>query len=170
MGMASTVIQWLASRGVTVRDIAEIVYELQRPYYDQLRLEDCVENVEHVLRKREVQHAIYTGVALDMLAEQKALPEPLQSIMEQDEPLYGVDEILALAITNVYGSIGLTNFGYLDKIKLGVLGKLNNHQTQIHVFLDDLVAGVAASAAARLAHQHGVKSYAADADVDETDV
>jgi phosphatidylglycerophosphatase A len=162
--MKSTIVELLATRGVTVQDIAEIVYELQRPYYSQLSLEECLDNVMHVLNKREVQHAIYTGVALDMLAEQKALPAPLQSIMEQDEPLYGVDEILALSITNVYGSIGLTNFGYLDKMKVGVIGRLNNHGSAIHVFLDDLIAGVVASAAARLAHQHVAKSYEMDDD------
>ncbi len=42
-----------------------------------------------------------------------------------DEPLYSVDEILSLSITNIYGSIALTNFGYIDKLKLGVLSKLN---------------------------------------------
>lgn len=157
--MTLTVVELLAQRGVTVDDIADIVYELQKSYYEDLLLADCKDNVMHVLGKREVQHAIYTGVALDVLAEEKALFQPLQSIMEHDEPLYGVDEILALSITNVYGSIGLTNFGYLDKKKIGIIGKLNNHDSQIHVFLDDLIAGVAASAAARLAHQHVAKSY-----------
>ncbi|HEY8489236.1 MAG TPA: phosphatidylglycerophosphatase A, partial [Thermaerobacter sp.] len=57
-------------------------------------------------------------------------------------------------ITNVYGSIGLTNFGYLDKVKLGVIERLNNEKAQgrVQTFLDDLVAGVAAAAAARIAH------------------
>ncbi|EGD50017.1 phosphatidylglycerophosphatase A, partial [Thermoanaerobacter ethanolicus JW 200] len=61
-----------------------------------------------------------TGIALDKLAEKDMLEEPLLSILKKDEPLYGIDEILALSITNVYGSIGLTNFGYLDKVKPGI--------------------------------------------------
>ena|SRR5579875_664031 len=153
------VIEQLQSRGVEVGDIADVVFQLQAPYHPDLTHADCVDSVLRVLEKREVQHAIYTGLALDLLAEQKALPEPLQSIMEKDEPLYGVDEILALSVTNVYGSIGLTNFGYLDKTKMGVIGKLNNHGSEIHVFLDDLVASVAAAAAARIAHQHHTQSY-----------
>jgi phosphatidylglycerophosphatase A len=157
--MLEKVVDLLRDRGVEVDQIAEIVYQLQHPYHAKLTLADCRESVLHVLGKREVQHAIFTGIALDMLAEQRALPTPLQQIMEQDEPLYGVDEILALSITNVYGSIGLTNFGYLDKTKLGVIGALNNHSGRIHVFLDDLVAGVAAAAAARIAHHHRAKSY-----------
>jgi phosphatidylglycerophosphatase A len=157
--MHSHVIELLRSRGVLPEDMAEIVYQLQKPYHPNLSVEDCLSSVLHVLEKREVQHAIFTGIAMDSLAEQSALPAPLQSIMEQDEPLYGVDEVLALSITNVYGSIGLTNFGYLDKTKLGIIGKLNSDGESIHVFLDDLVAGVAASAAARIAHHHAAKSY-----------
>ena len=149
----------LARRGVQITDIVDIVYQLQLPYHPDLTRASCEESVHRVLEKREVQHAIYTGIALDTLAEQKQLPRPLQEIMEKDEPLYGVDEILALSITNVYGSIGLTNFGYLDKTKLGIVGKLNDHPTEIHVFLDDLIAAVAAAAAARIAHQHHAASY-----------
>ncbi|MBZ5798248.1 hypothetical protein K8353_50405, partial [Burkholderia contaminans] len=43
----------------------------------------------------------------------KNLP-PLQDMIEHDEGLYGVDEILAFSIVNVYGSIGFTNYGYVD--------------------------------------------------------
>jgi phosphatidylglycerophosphatase A len=93
-----------------------------------------------------------TGIALDKLAENDQLPNPLLDILKKDEPLYGIDEILALSITNVYGSIGLTNFGYLDKEKTGILKKLNNKNNGVHTFLDDLVAGIAAAASARIAH------------------
>jgi len=157
--LSRSVIKQLQERGVEVDEIADIVYQLQLPYHSTLTREDCRASVLHVLAKREVQHAIFTGIALDVLAEQKLLPEPLQGIMEEDEPLYGVDEVLALAITNVYGSIGLTNFGYLDKTKMGVIGRLNDNKEQIHVFLDDLVASIAASAAARIAHQYETQSY-----------
>jgi len=147
------VVKMLADRGVTLRQIAEVVLEIQRKYYPELTLAECEAGVEAVIKKREVQHAILTGVALDVLAEQGKLPEPLQSIVRNDHYLYGVDEILALAITNVYGSIGLTNFGYLDKTKPLVIGTLNNHKNgQCHTFLDDLVSAVAAAAASRIAH------------------
>ncbi|GAX89466.1 phosphatidylglycerophosphatase A family protein [Effusibacillus lacus] len=147
------VVALLEQRGVKVDDIVEIVYSLQVPYHPDLSKEECKESVLRVLSKREVQYALYTGIALDMLAEQNLLPEPLQSILNVDEPLYGVDEILALGITNVYGSIGLTSFGYLDKEKTGIIAQLNNKGKSIHVFLDDLIAGVAAAASARIAHK-----------------
>lgn len=150
--MSSEIIKLLESRGVTVDDIADIVFTLQKPYHPGLVREPCVTSVLRVLAKREVQYALYTGIALDVLAEQKQLPPPLQEILEHDEPLFGVDEILALGITNVYGSIGLTSFGFLDKEKIGIIAKLNDKQNGVHVFLDDLVAGVAAAASARIAH------------------
>jgi phosphatidylglycerophosphatase A len=142
----------LKQRGVTVDSIAVIVYKLQRPYQPELDLKECRDSVLAVLSKREVQYTLMTGISLDIMAERKLLPEPLQSILEEDEPLYGVDETLALGITNVYGMIGITSFGYLDKAKTGVIRRLNNKTGQIHVFLDDLVAGVAAAASARIAH------------------
>ena len=90
------VVRLLEKRGVSLDAIAEIVLRLQKPYHDDLTLHECRESVEHVLRKREVQHAVITGVSLDMLAEEKKLPEPLQTILAIDEPLYGMDEILAI--------------------------------------------------------------------------
>ncbi len=150
----------LNRRGVKVEDIAEIVLQLQLAYHPLLTVQDCIESVKAVLGKREVQYTLFTGIALDELAEQKLLPQPLQAIMEADEPLYGVDETLAVGITNVYGMIGLTSFGYLDKEKNGIIAELNDKKGEIHVFLDDLVAGLAAAASARIAHRHeGAKTY-----------
>ncbi len=143
----------LAERGVALDDIASIVLELQFPYNPALKLEDCRASVLAVLEKRDVQYTLLTGVALDMLAERKLLPRPLQDIMEADESLYGVDEVLALGITNAYGMIGLTSFGYLDKEKSGIIRKLNSKGNHIHVYLDDLVAALAAAASARIAHK-----------------
>lgn len=144
----------LAARGVKVSAIADIVFTLQRKYHPALTKEQCEESVRAVLGKREVQYTLYTGIALDELAERKLLPEPLQSIMENDEPLYGVDETMALGVTSIYGMIGLTSFGYLDKEKIGVIDTLNEQKDRIHVFLDDLVAGVAAAASSRIAHNN----------------
>ena len=116
-------------------------------------LEECIKNVERVLSKREVQNAILTGIQLDLLSEQGLLEEPLQSIIRTDEGLYGVDEILAFSIVNVYGSIGFTNYGYIDKKKPGILEKLNDKSSgECHTFLDDIVGAIAAAASSRLAH------------------
>jgi phosphatidylglycerophosphatase A len=117
-------------------------------------MSDCLHNVERVLSKREVQNAILTGIQLDILAEKKLLEEPLLSIIEIDEGLYGVDEILAFSIVNVYGSIGFTNYGFIDKQKPGILKYLNDKSTgKVNTFLDDIVGAIAAAASSRLAHR-----------------
>lgn len=155
--MREIVIKTLEDRGVTVKDIAELVYDLQKDYIE-LTLEDAIENVERVIDKREIQHAILTGIAIDVLAEKGLIEEPLLSIIQRDESLYGIDEILALSITNVYGSIGFTNFGYLDKVKPGIIGKIDKmgkNSNQVHTFLDDILGGIAAATCARMAHAYG---------------
>ncbi|CEG28422.1 phosphatidylglycerophosphatase A family protein [Bacillus sp. B-jedd] len=150
----TTARRWLKERGVEVQDIADLVYFLQQKYHENLKIEDCLENVERVLSKREVQNAIITGIQLDMLAEKGLLEEPLLSIIKTDESLYGVDEVLAFSIVNVYGSIGFTNYGYIDKQKPGILRRLNDKSTgEVHTFLDDIVGAVAAAASSRLAHR-----------------
>ncbi|WP_112181734.1 MULTISPECIES: phosphatidylglycerophosphatase A [Paraliobacillus] len=154
--------EWLIERGVTIKDIADLVYYLQNSYHDDLSLEVCEHNVEKVLGKREVQNAILTGIQLDVLAEQKKLVSPLQETIEVDESLYGIDEVIALSIVNVYGSIGFTNYGYIDKQKPGILEKLNDKSRgECHTFLDDIVGAIAAAASSRLAH-----SAANDEDLD----
>lgn len=143
----------LQERGVTIEDIAEIVHFLQSEYIPDLTIEDCIDNVNRVLEKREVQHAILTGIQLDILAEKNALLQPIQDIIKSDEGLYGIDEIIALSIVNVYGSIGFTSYGYVDKLKPGIMKHLNEHQNgAVHTFLDDIVGAIAASASSRLAH------------------
>lgn len=151
-------IEVLNERGVNLEDIAELVLKLQKPYDPDISLEVCYENVEAVLKKREVAHAILTGVALDELAEKKQLPEPIQSIIDTDEGLYGIDEIIPLSIVNLYGTIGLTSYGFLDKEKIGIIKELDTKKDgKVNTFLDDLVAGIAAAAASRYAHGDGTE-------------
>ncbi|MDQ6418714.1 phosphatidylglycerophosphatase A [Paenibacillus sp. LHD-117] len=146
--------EWLAKRGVTKPEIAELVHFLQKDYFPELTIDECIVHVDAVLSKREVQNAVLTGIQLDMLAEEGKLLAPLQEMIKHDEGLYGCDEILALSIVNVYGSIGFTNFGYIDKLKPGILVRLNSKSDgEIHTFLDDIVGAIAASAASRIAHR-----------------
>lgn len=143
----------LKERGVELKDIAELVFYLQSAYHKDLDLEECLYNVDRVIEKREVQNAILTGIQLDMLAEKEMLDEPLQATIANDEGLYGIDEIIAFSIVNVYGSIGFTNYGFIDKQKPGILAHLNDRSTgEVHTFLDDIVGAIAAAASSRLAH------------------
>lgn len=144
----------LKRRGVTINDIAEIVYEMQYPYNNGLTIKHCIGSVERVLNKREVQHALLVGVELDELAEKGMLSQPLQQLIESDESLFGVDETLAIGSVLTYGSIAVTTYGHLDKKKTGIIQRLDAKSGQnVHTFLDDLVGSITASAASRLAHR-----------------
>jgi phosphatidylglycerophosphatase A len=156
------IVERLARRGVNEMDIAKITYKLQTKYIPDLEMDICLDHVKRVLKKREVQNAILTGLELDILAEKGMLSEPLQTIIASDYGLYGIDEILALSIVNVYGSIGSTNFGYVDKVKPGIMGELDKKTNGkvVNTFLDDIVGAIAAAAASSIAHKY------ADADFD----
>ncbi len=132
------------------------MYKLQYKYLDKLTIEDCIDSVSNVIAKREVINAVLTAIAIDEAVEKNLLDEPINSIIKNDDSLYGIDEILPLSIVNIYGSIAFTNFGYLDKIKYGIIGKLDKlgkEKKQCHTFLDDIVCAIASSAASRLAHK-----------------
>lgn len=144
---------WLKKRGVAVEDIAELVFYLQSNYIEDLKMEDCIFNVNRVLAKREVQHALLTGIQLDVLAEESRLSDPLQNIIARDESLYGIDEVISFSIVNIYGSIGFTNYGFIDKQKPGILKRLNDKSSgKVNTFLDDIIGAIAAAASSRLAH------------------
>lgn len=157
--LKSITIKKLNERGVEINDIAKIVYELQNKYIEELTLEDCINSVSNVIGKREVINAILTAIAIDEAVENNLFEEPINSIIRNDDPLYGIDEILPLSIVNIYGSIAFTNFGHLDKIKTGIIGKLDKlgkEKKQCHTFLDDIICAIASSAASRLAHQNRI--------------
>ena len=146
----------LKEKGVELENIAEIAYLLQKDYEENLTMEKCLNHLSKVMHKREIIHAVLTGLSIDEMAEKKLFKEPLQSIIANDEGLYGIDEILPLSIVNVYGSIGLTNFGYLDKEKIGIIKELDERKgKEVTTFTDDLVAALAAATASRLAHEQG---------------
>ena len=61
--------------------------------------------------------------------------------------------MLAYGICNLYGSIALTNFGHIDRVKPGIIARLNSHEGgQCNTFLDDIVGAIAAASASKLAH------------------
>jgi phosphatidylglycerophosphatase A len=59
------VVSRLKERGVSLTEIAELTMYLQQKYISDLKLETCLDHVERVVMKREVQNAILTGLELD---------------------------------------------------------------------------------------------------------
>lgn len=161
MELRDLAIKKLEERGVLLQDIADITFNLQDKYQDNLTCDECLEMVNQVLDKREVIHTILTGIALDEVAEKGLIDKEVCDLIKADNGLYGMDEILALGITNLFGSIALTNFGYTDKNKPGIIGKVDKEGKEgikCNTFLDDIIGAIAASAAARLAHTRGTSN------------
>ena len=153
--MRDKCIALLKQRGVEIDDIIDITMLLQQPYIENLKREEVHENLMEILSKREVYHAVYTGIAIDISVDEGTFfDEKIRDIIKDDYGLYGVDEVLAYSICNIYGSIALTNFGYVDKLKPGIIQVINDDLTQCNTFLDDIVGALAAAAASRVAHSH----------------
>lgn len=153
-------IELLKNRGVFLEDIAELVLFSQKKYYPDLKIDEALNAINSVMKKREVQNVILTGIELDILAEKKSLSPEFQNIMDVDNPLYGIDEVISLSILNLYGSIAFTNYGYLDKVKPGILEKLNKIVAgKCNVYLDDIVAAIAAAACSKYAHNYGENKH-----------
>ena len=152
----------LKERGVTIENMASMVYKLQKKYNNNLKYSDCLEAIDKVLSKREVIHAVLTGINIDELVEKKKFDNEINETIFNDNSLYGIDEILALSIVNIYGSIALTNFGYLDKIKPSVIGKLDRIGKSLnhcHTFLDDIICAVVASGCSKIAHTKNINEF-----------
>lgn len=150
--MKEKIITLLKSRGFDFEEMAEMLRQLQVRYNPELTHEECAEAISHVLDKREVQNAILCGINLDILAEQGKLDADLIRLLKTDDPLFGIDENIGYAISTIYGTIGFTNYGYLDKTKPGIIGRLNDDKEHVNTFADDIAGALIAAGAARLAH------------------
>lgn len=149
------VLNLLNERGVTLNHMAEIVLELQKPYIKDLTFTDCKDAIYDVLKKSEVQNAIMLGIEIDKLHEKGLIEDPyLNEMISTDAGCFGLDEAIGVNPANCYGTIAFTNFGYLDKAKVGIIKELDNSTEQTNVFLDDLVCGICASACGKIAHNY----------------
>ncbi|HGQ6086023.1 TPA: phosphatidylglycerophosphatase A, partial [Streptococcus pneumoniae] len=79
-------IELLKEREVTIEDMAALVIFSQQKYYPELTLDDASYAIQRVLKKREVQNVIMTGIELDKLVEAQKLSPEFQKIMEKDNP------------------------------------------------------------------------------------
>ncbi|MBW3350648.1 phosphatidylglycerophosphatase A family protein [Limosilactobacillus reuteri] len=146
------VLNELHKRNINNETIGEIAYNMQHQYLPHLTVEDFGAQLDEVLKKREVLNILATGFALDNLANEGLLPEPLQTIVKEDAGVYGVDETISLALSQLYGSIAVTNYGYEDKKKLGIAAQLDNSNGQVNTFADDLALALASAVIGRCGH------------------
>ena len=149
------IMDYFTKKNISLDDITEIAYQLQHSHTPAATKDEFKESVIVVLHKREIMNSIMVGIELDRLADEKKLSEPLQSIIARDFGLFGVDELLAIGIANLYGTIGVTNFGWIDKVKTGIIAKLDTSESEVNTFFDDIVGAIAVAASTRVAQKHG---------------
>ncbi|MFI3251770.1 MAG: phosphatidylglycerophosphatase A [bacterium] len=147
-------IETLKQRGVSIDEIALISFNQQSKYTKDVSMDVCVESVIKVLSYRDIFHHVQLGAEIDRLTEEKLFKGPIQDILYHDLGLFGIDEVLGLDISGIYGVIGKTNFGDVDINKPGIVDKLNEEgkkEGHCHTFMDDIVGAIAAAASTRVA-------------------
>ena len=149
------VIRLLSERGVSRDDIARCIIFLQKRYDDNISHAKCLEVTDRVLNDPDIQNAIIISLELDRLAEKDILESRyIKEAMMKDDGLFGVDELIGLGMAFNYGPIAITNFGYIDKVKPDIIGKLNAPKDgTCNTFIDDVVGALAACGASLLAHE-----------------
>lgn len=149
------VIDGLANHNVYIEDIAQMAYNLQKQFFPALEISDVIDDAVNVLHKREVLNNAMVGLELDRLATAGLIKEPLRSIIMNDAGVFGVDEGLALNISNIYGTIGVTNYGYIDRDKTGFIQQLDESKDgESNTFIDDIVGAIVSAVCARSAHRN----------------
>lgn len=148
------VTQTLQDRGVDLCELAQDAYGLQKEFIPELTVDECYNALIDVLHKRELLNNAMVALELDRLTEAGQVKEPLSSIIENDAGVFGVDEALALQISNIYGTIGATNFGYLDRVKSGIIKQYDTDEQHVNTFIDDLLGAIVAAVCGKIAHHY----------------
>lgn len=141
----------LHKRGITAYSIGEIAYEMQHDYLPDFKIENFAKQFNEVLKKREVLNLLAFAFELDNLANKGMFSEPIQNIIENDAGFWQIDEILASSLAQLFGMLAITNYGYLDKKKLGIAKQLDEADS-ITVFSDDIVSALASAVIGRCGH------------------
>ena len=144
---------YLNTKGVTEKSIGELAMGLQKKFLPEVPLEKYISATLEISKKWDILNCCMVGIALDKAASNKQLDEPLQTIMDEDLGVFAVDEVLAYyGFATLYGGIGITSAGWLDKEKSGIIAKLDKDKNSVNVFLDDLIVGLVACVSAKIAH------------------
>ena len=144
--------QQFADHGITLKEMAIEAKRDQDEHHVEADVEDYIKAIENLLHKHDTMSIILSGLVLDQSAEKKMLPEPLQTIIENDLPLYSVDELLSIGLTEMYGGIAVTNYGFRDVKKRRLAKRVDESKDHVNCFLDDFVSAIIACAEAIVAH------------------
>ena len=155
------ILDLLRERHVEVSEMAQIVYDGQIKYEPDITIDKCKQAILHVLKKREVQNVVLTGIVVDKMVDMDLIPdEYLAKILKEDSWQYQVDEVVSYGIGDVFGGIANSNRGYLDKAKPGIIGEVDRRKRTCNVFLDDILSSIIASAESYIGNKEDQGAYA----------
>lgn len=154
------ILDLLRERHVEVSEMVQIVYDGQVKYEPDITLDKCKQAILHVLKKREVQNVVLTGIVVDKMVDMDLIPdEYLAKILKEDSWQYQVDEVVSYGIGDVFGGVANSNRGYLDKAKPGIIGEVDRRKRTCNVFLDDILSSIIASAESYIANKNPQGAY-----------
>ena len=145
--------QQFADQGITIKEMALEAKEDQEKHGVKASLDTYIKAIQNQLHKHDVLSIIMTGIAIDRLAEKNMLPSPLQTIIENDLGLYSTDELLSIALTQMYSGIAVTNYGARDVHKTKLAKRIDESKTHVNCFLDDIISAIIAGAEAAVANK-----------------
>lgn len=148
------VIDRFHEKGIHLHQLSDIAYDLQHEFNPKITKEAAYDMLIDVMHKRELLNNAMVALELDRLAEEGKIKEPLESIIRNDSGVFGVDEALALQISNIYGTIGVTNFGYLDRVKYGIIKSFDEDPNHVNTFIDDILGAIVAALCGKIAHHY----------------
>ncbi len=145
----------LKKRNIDEFRIGFMAYKVSHQWHPDVSIPRFGAELPKILRKREVLIPLAVGLALDNLATEGKLPEPLQTIISHDAAEFTLDESLGLAIANMYGASSTMSMGSLDFNKIGIAKTLDEDTDHVNTFADDLAEALASAICARFL-QHSV--------------
>jgi Phosphatidylglycerophosphatase A and related proteins len=132
-----------------------MAYKISHQWHPDVSIPRFGAELPKILRKREVLIPLAVGLALDNLATDGKLPEPLQTIISHDLAELTIDESLAVNIAGLYGNAAVMSLGHLDQDKIGIAKTLDEDTEHVNTFADDLAEALASAICARFL-QHSV--------------
>ena len=145
--------QQFADQGITIKEMALEAKEDQDKHHVKASFETYIKAIQSQLHKHDVMSCIMTGLAIDRLAEQHKLPDPLQTIVENDLSLYSPDELISISLAQMYSGIAVTNYGARDVHKHALAKRIDESTEHVNCFLDDIVSAIIAGAEAAVANK-----------------
>lgn len=145
----------LTKKNIKLSDIADLAIANQAPYgidYDRTAV---INVIDHILQRDDIQDIITLAINIDELVQNDQLSPYINERIKSDVGLFGVDELIVSGIYNLYGQTGVTNYGYTDKMKPGIIGEIDRRgktTAETTTFLDDIVGALVAATVSYLAH------------------